>query len=305
MHRIVYMGSPEFAVPTLRALHTRYSIMGVVTQPDRPAGRGRQLTPPPVKTTALELGLPVLQPERLRQEALEQIRLWAPDVIVVAAFGQILRPAVLELPPHGCINVHASLLPRWRGAAPIHAAILNGDQETGISIMQMDMGIDTGPVLSQEALTIEPGETAERLGQRLADLGAQLLLDTLPRYLAGELQPKPQAEDGASYAPMLSKQDGLLDINQAAEHLNRQVRACIPWPGAYLELDEHPVRVFSAYVSNTNKPPGSRLQIDGLPAIATGEGALVLRELQPAGKRRMDGKTFLSGARDWLTQGRE
>ncbi len=189
------MGSPEFALPTLRALAERYPVVGVVTQPDRPAGRGGTLKPPAVKQAALRLGLPVIQPEKLRQpEAMARLHAWAPDVIVVVAFGQILRPEVLDLPPFGCVNVHGSLLPRWRGAAPIQAAILAGDVETGITIMKMDAGVDTGPILSQRALPIAPDETGGSLFEKMSRLGAELLLETLPPYLAGELQPRPQPQ---------------------------------------------------------------------------------------------------------------
>jgi methionyl-tRNA formyltransferase len=229
------MGSPEFALPVLSALAKDYPIAGVVTQPDRPAGRGKGLTPPPVKLLAQELGLPTIQPERLKDPAaLDQLRTWAPELIVVAAFGQILRPAVLELPHLGCLNVHASLLPRWRGAAPIQAAILAGDERTGVTIMRMDSGVDTGPLLSQRALDIFPDENAASLTQHLAELGADLLIDTLPRYLRGQIQARPQDPAGATYAPMLKKEDGLLDPLHPAVELACRVRALNPWPGAYI-----------------------------------------------------------------------
>ncbi len=190
----------------------------MVTQPDRPAGRGRELTPPPVKVLASEFGIACIQPPRLKDaDALAQLTAWAPDVIVVAAYGQILRPAVLDLPPFGCINVHASLLPRWRGAAPVQAAILHGDRESGASIMRMDTGVDTGPILSQIKTPLRDDETASTLSVRLADLGAQLLLDTLPGYLDGSIQPQPQDDDLATYAPLLKKADGELDFSQSAE----------------------------------------------------------------------------------------
>ena len=231
------MGSPDFALSTLRALHENYSVVGVVTQPDRAAGRGRELKSPPVKTLALELGIPVIQPEKLREpEAMEQLRAWSPDVIVVAAFGQILRQDVLDLPKFGCINVHASLLPRWRGAAPINAAILHGDEETGITIMKMDAGLDTGPILTQRSVRIQPDETAGSLFETLSQLGADLLLDTLPGYISGEIKPRPQPEEGATYAGMLKKEDGLLDFSRPAEELERKVRAFNPWPGHLFRL---------------------------------------------------------------------
>ena len=205
-YRVVFMGSPDFAVPALEGLAGQYKLAGVVTQPDRPAGRGGTLKPPAVKKAALHLGIPVIQPEKVRNpEAMNQLREWAPDLIVVAAFGQILRPEVLDLPPFGCVNIHGSLLPRGRGAAPIQAAILAGDRETGITIMKMDPGVDTGPMLSQRAIPILPEDTAGTLFEKLAPLGAELLLETLPRYLSGELKPQSQPTEGVTYAPMLKK----------------------------------------------------------------------------------------------------
>lgn len=304
--RIVFMGSPDFAVPALEALARRYPVVGVVTQPDRPAGRGGTVRLPAVKRAALRLGLPVIQPEKLRQpEAMEQLRAWSPDVIVVAAFGQILRPAVLDLPPFGCLNVHGSLLPRWRGAAPVQAAILAGDAETGITIMKMDAGVDTGPILSQRALPIAADETGGSLFVKMSALGAELLLETLPRYLSGELVPQPQPEGGATYAPMLKKEDGLLDFNQPAAALERRVRAMNPWPGAYFEWAGGILKVHKAHTdfvfTYMFQPPGTRTVCDGLPAIYGGDNAmLVLDEIQPAGKKSMPGKAFLSGAREWV-----
>lgn len=302
--RLVFMGSPDFAIPTLRALASRYNLSGVVTQPDRPAGRGRTLTSPPVKTLAAELGLPVIQPRRLKDpEVMEQLRLWEPDLIVVAAFGQILRHDVLEMPRFGCVNVHASLLPRWRGAAPIHAAILSGDEQSGVTIMKMDSGIDTGPILSQAAVAIHPQDNAETLGVRLANLGAELLLQTLPQYIDGRIQPVAQDEALATYAPMLNKEDGRLDFTQPANHLERQVRAYFPWPGAFTEWRGQPLKIHSAHAAAEAIPgshtPGCTLVIDGLPAIATADGFLVLDKLQPAGKKPMSGVIFLNGAREW------
>ncbi|MBN1449808.1 MAG: methionyl-tRNA formyltransferase [Anaerolineales bacterium] len=298
--KIVFMGSPDFSLSSLHALAEGYYVVGVVTQPDRAAGRGRELKPPPVKTLAQKLGIPVIQPEKLRQpEALEQLRAWSPDVIVVAAFGQILRQDVLDLPPFGCINVHASLLPRWRGAAPINAAILHGDEETGITIMKMDAGLDTGPILSQRAVRIQPDETAGSLFDKLSTLGAALLLDTLPGYLAGEIQTRPQPEEGSTYAPMLKKEDGLLDFSHPARELERKVRAFNPWPGAYFEWDGNLLKVHSASIGLRKMRAGERGIYLGLPAVGTSENLLVLGEVQPAGKKPMPGKAFLAGARNW------
>ncbi len=304
--RVVFMGSPEFAVPSLRRLAANYALIGVVTQPDKPAGRGRELKPPAVKSLALELGLPVMQPRRLREaEAMDQLQAWAPDLIVVTAFGQILRPAVLDLPRFGCINVHASLLPRWRGAAPINAAILHGDPQTGVTIMRMDPGVDTGPVLSQRAMPILPDDTALSLGQRLSELGAELLVQTLPGYLDGDLQPQPQEETGATYAPMMQKEDGALDFFRPAEALARQVRAFYPWPSAYTEWPGGLLKVLRAHPAPAtlagNLATGGRTVVDGLPAVRAGEDLLVLDEVQPAGKKPMPGSAFLQGARNWIT----
>jgi methionyl-tRNA formyltransferase len=298
---LVFMGSPEFAMPTLGILSKNYRLVGVVTQPDRPSGRGRVLTPPPVKTLADQLGLPVIQPNRLREpEFMEQLRIWSPDLIVVAAFGQILRPDVLELPPQGCINVHASLLPRWRGAAPIQAAIRHGDQEAGVTIMKMDSGVDTGPMLAQRAIPIQPDDTAGRLAEKLSTLGAELLSETLPRYLSGELHPRPQPEAGASYAPMLKKEDARLDFSIPAEGLARYVRAYNPSPGAYFEWAGEMLKVHRAHATEGESQPGRRQIHQKLPAVGTSHGLLVLDEVQPPGKKPMPGKAFLSGARNWV-----
>lgn len=298
--RIVFMGSPDFSLPSLKKLADHFQVVGVVTQPDRPAGRGRALTPPPVKILAESLGLPVAQPRRLREPgAMQQLLDWQPDLIVVAAFGQILRQAVLDLPPKGCINVHASLLPRWRGAAPIQAAILNGDPETGVSIMKMDPGIDTGDILSQRAIPILSSDTAAALSERLAQAGAELLIETLPPYLRGEITPTPQPEDRASYAPMLEKEDGRLNFSQTAAGLERRVRALNPWPGAFTVWENQPLKIHKAHVIQEHASPGELLVVGDQPAIGTAEGVLVLDELQPAGKRTMPGEIFLRGARNW------
>ncbi|MGZ6346438.1 MAG: methionyl-tRNA formyltransferase [Anaerolineales bacterium] len=301
--RIVFMGSPVFAVPALEALAKNYYVAGVVTQPDRPSGRGCVISAPAVKTAALSLGIPVMQPKKMSiPEALAKLTEWAPDLIVVAAFGQILRKSVLDLPAYGCINVHASLLPRWRGAAPIQAAILAGDDETGITIMKMDSGVDTGPILSQRSVPIVPDETSDSLFEKMAPVGAGLLMETLQRYLKGELIPQPQPEEGATYAPMLKKEDGLLDFTRSAMELERRVRAMNPWPGAFFAWQGNPLKVTRAHVYKENNPgAGQRFIQDGCPAVGTNEGSLVLDEIQPAGKKPMPGKAFLAGARHWQT----
>lgn len=300
MLKVVFMGSPDFSLPSLRALAEKYDVVGVVTQPDRASGRGRELKAPPVKTLALELGIPVIQPEKLRQpEAMEQLRAWNPDIIIVAAFGQILRKDVLELPRYGCINVHASLLPRWRGAAPINAAILHGDAETGVTIMQMDVGLDTGPMLSKRAIPLTRQDTAGSVFDRLSTLGADLLVETLPDYLSGKLTPSPQPEEGVTYAPMLKKEEGRLDFTHPAEELERRVRAFNPWPGVFMDFDGTLLKVHRARVRAGDVAVGQRLIDQDQPAIGAGGGLLILEEVQPAGKKAMSGKSFLAGARNW------
>jgi methionyl-tRNA formyltransferase len=301
MTRIVFMGSPEFAVPILRILADNYPITGIVTQPDRPAGRGRVLKSPPIKVLADELNLPVIQPRKLNEpEAMQQLLLWAPDLMVVAAFGQILRPEVLSLPIYGCINVHASLLPRWRGAAPIQAAILNGDVETGITIMRMDPGIDTGPILNQASIQISGQDTSGTLSIKLSALGAELLAETLPLYLDGTLVPQPQDPSLATYAQLIKKENGLLDFTLPAVELERRVRAFNPWPGAYTYWKNQVLKIHRSHAIEVDFVSASHMLIyQGLPAIATSKGILVIDELQPAGKNILDGKTFLRGARNW------
>ena len=301
--KIVFMGSPDFAVPSLRALAENFSVLGVITQPDRPAGRGRKLTPPPVKVLANELGLPVVQPEKLHQDpqAMSQLQSWQPDVIAVAAFGQLLKPEVLDLPPYGCINVHGSLLPRWRGATPLNAAILHGDTETGITIMKMDVGLDTGPMIRKRTIPIQVDDTAGTLFREMANLGATLLVETLPPYVRGEIEPVPQNDALATYAPMLKKSDGELDFGRPAEELARKIRAFNPWPGTFFNWSGNSVKVHEAHsIDKTSPGIGMFTHVGEFPAVGTGKGVLVLDQLQPAGKKSMSGEVFLRGAKDWL-----
>ncbi|MCL4259544.1 MAG: methionyl-tRNA formyltransferase [Anaerolineales bacterium] len=297
------MGSPEFALPSLRALASAYDVVGVVTQPDRASGRGREVKMPPVKTLALELGLPVMQPEKLRApEAMETLRAWSPDLIVVAAFGQILKQDVLDLPRFGCLNVHASLLPRWRGAAPINAAILHGDEVTGVTIMKMDAGLDTGAMLAKKSMRLPPDGTAGSVTDALSHLGADLLIETLPRWITGEIQPEPQDDSLSTYAPMMKKEDGRLDFTRDVNELERQVRALSPWPGAFMEFDGAVLKIHRAHVGqivNLSHEAGQRLTQANQPAVGARGGVLILDEVQPAGKKSMSGKSFLAGARHW------
>jgi methionyl-tRNA formyltransferase len=304
MARIVFMGTPPFAVPALNMLAEAHQVAGVVTQPDRPAGRGRGVRHSAVKRAALELGLPTFQPRSLRtDEAMAQLASWEPDVIVVAAFGQLLAQDVLDLPPFGCLNVHASLLPRWRGAAPVAAAILAGDDVTGVTIMQLDAGLDTGPLLAQRETPIRPDDTRATLSGRLSYLGAQLLAETLPAYLAGELQPQPQAESEATLADRLRKEDGELDWSHSAAELDRRIRAFAPWPGTFTTWHGRRLKVLEAEPMpdwRGGEMPGTVVEVGTGAAVATGEGALRLQKVQLAGKRAMEIGPFLRGQHDFV-----
>jgi methionyl-tRNA formyltransferase len=260
---------------------------------------------PPVKEMAIAEGIPVFQPARLRNnaEAVERIAAWAPDVAVVAAYGQILPPSVLEIPPFGVLNVHASLLPRWRGAAPIQGALLAGDKVTGVTIMKLDEGLDTGPVLAMRETRIGPEETAGELERRLAELGADLLMEVLPAYLAGEIEPEPQPDEGVTLTRMMRKSAARIDWSKSAEELCNQVRAFAPSPGAYTFWDGKRLKIFRARVVQPDEvpseEPGSVMMWQGSPTVVTGEGCLALIHLQMAGKRPMDAGAFVRGRQDF------
>jgi len=298
MH-VVFMGSPDFAVPSLLRLAQGGQLVGVVTQPDRPAGRGRSLSPPAVKLAALDLGLPIRQPDRLRDpQFLDWLRSLSPDVIVVAAYGRILKPDILRLPRRGCINVHASLLPRWRGASPLQSALLAGDATSGVTIMVMDEGMDTGPLLAQRATPILPTDTGADLSQRLASLGADLLIETLPGWLDATLPATPQEERLATHAPLLNKADGRLDPHKTAVELARQVRAFHPWPGSFLQWGDERLTIHRARALDAPAgTPGTLLALGEEPALLTTHGALVFEEVQPAGRRPQSGPAYLRGSR--------
>jgi len=298
--RIVFFGTPEFAVPSLRALLDGLdSVVGVVCQPDKPAGRGQRLVAPPVKQLAQEHQVAVLQPAKLRApEPLAALEKLQPDLIVVAAYGKILPPTMLALPRHGCINVHASLLPKYRGAAPIQWAILRGETVTGITIMQMNEGMDTGDVLLQRRTTIDDQETYGELQSRLAELGATALLEALERLKRGELRPQPQDDRAATMAPMIDKEDGRLDWRRPAVELARVVRAFNPWPSAFTTIDGVLLKIHRARaVDSRADSPGTVLRADEAILVGCGEGALQLDELQLAGRRRLPAADFLRGVR--------
>lgn len=294
------MGTPEFAVPSLEALlRSGDQVVGVVSQPDRPKGRGHQLVSPPVKLVAERAGIPVLQPLKIRTpDFLQALSAWQPDFIAVTAFGRILHAPILQLPPRGCVNVHGSLLPKYRGAAPVQWAVINGEKKTGITTMLMDEGMDTGPMLLQEELDILPDDTAGTLAPRLAELGGRLLVDTIAQLKAGTLRPTKQDDGQATMAPLLKKEDGLIDWSMSAQSLSDRVRGLSPWPGAYTFLGADRWNIWKAVLS-----PGAPVEKPGTIVtvnkhsilVATGEGMLEIREIQTANSKRMSVGQFLAG----------
>lgn len=301
--RIIFMGTPYFAVPALqRLLSSEHQLVAVYTSPDKPAGRGQELSPSPVKRVAIEHGLEIRQVRSLKDEtataALAQLQ---PDVIVVASYGLILPRRVLSIPPFSCINLHPSLLPHHRGPIPIPAAILAGDNETGASIMLMDEGIDTGPILAQRSVPIDAGDTTGSLTAKLAQLSAQLLMETLPGWLSGSIAPKPQREEGATYTRMLTKADGDIDWGSPAVDIERRVRAFQPWPGCYTRWLGRTLKVIAATpLAGKHGTPGQTMPVEGEAGIQTGDGILVLRQVQLEGKRPMDIAEFLRGQRGFI-----
>ena len=310
--RIVFIGTGEIGVPTLRALlDSEHEVVAVVTQPDKPVGREQGIEPPPIKKAITRSGsfqtpkglgagkpplLEVLQPAKIKDpQAIEELRALKPDVIVVVAYGQILPRDVLEIPRLACLNLHASLLPRWRGAAPIQAAIAAGDCETGITVMYMDEGLDTGDILLQRNVEILPNDTGESLHDRLAQIAPEALLESLRLLAAGNAPRIPQDNARATYAPKLKREHGLIDWSESAEAIERKIRAYNPWPGAFMKLDRQNLKVFSAPVVDLTGQPGEILRSDKDLIIAAGKGALSLAEVQLEGKRRMSAVEFLRG----------
>lgn len=303
MAQVVFFGTPEFALPILDALIRDHTVLAVVTQPDSKAGRGRKrLSAPPVKELAQAHGIEVLQPRRLRRshEALDHLSGLNADVFVLAAYGQILPASVLKLTPHGCIGVHASLLPSLRGAAPVAAAILQGLDETGITLMLTDEGMDTGDIISQARLPILPDDTTETLTERLARLGADLLTRTLPAWLAGEIEPTPQDDSQATLAPLISRDDAAIDWSASATAIDRLVRAYFPWPGAYTTVEGKTLKLLSAALAaseHSAAEPGTVILLPGGIGVVTGCGVLRLGTIQLAGKRAMDAGELARGYR--------
>jgi methionyl-tRNA formyltransferase len=298
--RIVFMGTPEFAVPSLEALlKSDDEVVGVITQPDRPKGRGQALAPPPVKQVAQRAGVPFLQPLKIRTpDFLQSLAAWAPDLIAVTAFGRILHAPILTLPPRGCVNVHGSLLPKYRGAAPVQWALIRGEAETGITTMLMDEGMDTGAMLLQERLPILPDDTAGMLAPRLAELGGRLLIETIRQMKAGTLTPRPQDNSQATMAPLLKKEDGAMDWTMTAVALAHRIRGLSPWPGAYTFLgnDRWNIWKAAARADHAQQAPGTIVNVaKQCIQVATGEGLLELTEIQTANSKRMPVGQFLAG----------
>lgn len=307
--RIVFMGTPEFAVPSLVALYNaapelNWQVVAAITQPDRPSGRGNKVIAGPVKAQAEHFDLPIQQPASFRKDpnALPALAALKPDLLVVAAYGLILPRAVLALPTYGAINVHASLLPAYRGASPITTAILDGLDKSGVSIMLMDAGMDTGPVLSQAELPIQPDDTTATLSERLASLGAKLLGETLPSYLAGEITPTPQDQlpGEVSLCRLIKKEDGQIDWSQPATKIERMTRAYSPWPSAYSTWHGEPFKIWRAEVIAGKAEAGRVISTPQGAAVGTGAGLLLLHSIQPAGKRVMEIRSFLNGAPDFV-----
>lgn len=296
--RIVYMGTPDFAVPCLeRLIDLGYNVVGVFSQPDKPKGRGYKLAPPPVKEVALAAGIPVFQPEKMRDgTALAMLKELAPELIVVVAYGKILPKDILELPKYGCINIHGSLLPKYRGAAPIQWSVINGEKVTGVTSMKLDEGMDTGDMLLKIETPILPDETAGELFDRLAPIGADCLEQTLELF--GESAPEGERQDEAqaTYAPMLKKEDGAVDFSLPAQKLHDLIRGTSPWPSAYTTLDGARLKLLRSSVTDGSGRPGELLDAKKL-MIACGDGALLITEVQPEGGKRMNAEDFLRGKR--------
>lgn len=299
MARIVFMGTPDFAVPALHRLIEQHTVIGVVTQPDRPAGRNRQLQPSPVKLAALAAGIPVQQPERIRRpEAIAALKTWDADVYIVAAFGQILPQTVLDIPPHGSVNIHASLLPRWRGAAPIQAVIRAGDAETGITIMRMDAGLDTGPILSQRGFPLAADETGATLHDKLSTLGGDLLIETLPGYLDGTIRPQAQQDALFTLAPRIDKEEGRIDWTQSALSIERTVRAFTPWPGTFTTWAGRSIKILAGEIIARRGIPGLVNEHGRGFAIGTGDGLYAPARVQMEGRAAVSGEEFRRGYPD-------
>jgi len=297
--KIIFMGTPDFGAPSLLSLIDQVNVLAVVTQPDKKVGRKQEVTESPIKKLALKHGIEILQPEKVKGNAefIQRVKDLQPDLIVVVAYGFILPQEILDIPKYGVINVHASLLPKYRGASPIQAAILNGDKETGVTIMLIDDEVDHGPVLSEKTITITSSDNFESLHDKLAQLGADLLKDTLPKYISGEIEAVSQNEADATYCKILTKEDGKIDWAKPAEEIERQVRAFTPWPGSFAYWEDQTLKVLKAkyHNDNYNDNVGKIFKLKDGFAVVCGQGTLEILELQLEGKKPMSAKEFLNG----------
>ncbi|KRT66475.1 MAG: fmt, methionyl-tRNA formyltransferase, methionyl-tRNA formyltransferase [Candidatus Dadabacteria bacterium CSP1-2] len=298
--KIIFMGTPEFAVPSLRALvDSGDEVVAVVTQPDKPKGRGLEVAPPPTKVLAERHGIPVLQPAKIKtEEFFNELKKFNPDLICVAAYGKILPKNILDLPHYGCINVHASLLPKYRGAAPINWAIIRGEKVTGITTMKMDEGMDTGDMLLKKEVPIEDEDTGETLSEKLSEIGARLLIETIRLLKEGQLNPIPQDHSQANYAPMLKKEDGKIDWQKSAEEIRNLIRGALPWPSAYTNLEGKLLKIYKVRLAGGEGKPGEVIKSEsGILRVATGKGALDILKLQIEGGKKLETQVFLRGRR--------
>ena len=298
--KIIFMGTPEFAVPSLRALvDSGDEVVAVVTQPDKPKGRGLEVAPPPTKVLAERHGIPVLQPAKIKtEEFFNELKKFNPDLICVAAYGKILPKNILDLPHYGCINVHASLLPKYRGAAPINWAIIRGEKVTGITTMKMDEGMDTGDMLLKEEVPIDDEDTGDTLSEKLSEIGARLLIETIRLLKEGQLNPIPQDHSQANYAPMLKKEDGKIDWQKSAEEIRNLIRGALPWPSAYTNLEGKLLKIYKVRLAGGEGKPGEVIKSEsGILRVATGKGALDILKLQIEGGKKLETQVFLRGRR--------
>lgn len=304
--RIIFMGTPEFACPGLKALINEpdFEIIGVYTQADKAVGRKQEITRPPIKILALENNIPVFQPEKIRTET-ENIKSLKPDLIVVIAYGKIIPQSILDIPTHGCINVHASLLPKYRGAACLNAPIINGDSKTGVTIMKMEAGLDTGPIIRQIEMELKGKETLSDVHDKLSELGAGILVETLKSWMKGELEAKKQNDDEATYISTLKKEDGKLEFVKSAQELERMIRGLNPWPGTYCSYKSQALKILKAKIENNEDKKANIGEVylnNGNLAIQCGQNSLLILELQLPGKKAMNAKEFLNGNKDIIGQ---
>ncbi len=303
-NKIVFFGTPDFAIPTLRELAENFSIEAVITQPDKPKGRKKLLTPPPVKKYATTRDFLILQPDNLDKDFIDQLNKLKPDLGIVVAYGKILPKEILDLPKHGCLNIHASLLPKYRGAAPIQAALIHGDNQTGVTIIKMDTGLDTGDIISQDKIEIKKEDNLETLHDKLSGLGAQLLIKTIPNYISGKIKPQKQDESKASVFPTISKGQGRIAWKDSAEHIFNKIRAFTPWPGAFTFFNDKKLDILEAeiYECGEDRLLGQVFNIGDRVLIQCGKDCLEIKIVKLEGKKQVNAKSFINGHPDFIGQ---